>query len=892
MKYENIQDIFSRTAEQHAERVAIECGSHQITYRDLEEDSNRLANLLLSEGATRGSVVAIMADDSVHVTRAMIAVLKAGCAFAPLDPRLPANRLKAMLAQIEPPLCIAENDDFDSEMKRISFDDAKHSATSKPNIESDPDQLCSIYFSSGSTGTPKAIAGRLKGISHFVSWETKALGLEEGVRVSQLTSPLWDAFLRDVFVPLSLGGTVCVPESRDLKLDARALADWIDASRVNVVHCVPSLFRALINAGLDSDHFQSLRYVLLAGEPLLPADVGRWTNVFGERIRLVNLYGATETTMTKLCYFVNASDKQRRSIPIGKPMPGVAAVVVDAHGGACLPGEVGEILIRTPYRSLGYYNQPELTAEVFVPNPLSRDPKVIVHRTGDYGRLLDDGNLEFVGRKDHQVKIRGARVELAEVENVLRSHEAVRDVAVIDREDAIGNKYLCAYVVGEVESGALKQHVAQLLPEFMMPSAFIPLPALPRNINGKLHRNALPGPSADCVYVAPRNQLEEEVSAIWAGVLGLERVGIHDNFFTLGGHSLLATQVISRVRMMVGAEVPLRRFFENPTVAGLSAFVQAEQQKGIALAPRIESRERIGPVPLSFAQQRLWFLNQFDQNSPFYNVHAAVRMQGQLDVDALQQVFTEIWRRHETLRTVFTSIDGLPSQEIRPLSEFSLDVVDLGEYEEPAREAELLSETQARAPFDLSAGPLLRVKLLRLGTEEDVLLVTMHHIISDGWSMGVLIREVTSLYAAFLKRQPSPLAELPVQYADFALWQRDWLSGAVLDEQLGYWRKQLHDAPAHLELPTDHPRPAVQTFNGASVATILPSALSEAVRQLSQREGVTSFMTLLAAFQTLLYRYTGQDDICIGTPIANRNRTEIEGLIGFFVNTLVMRTKL
>ncbi|HEX7774008.1 MAG TPA: AMP-binding protein, partial [Pyrinomonadaceae bacterium] len=291
MKYENIQNIFSRAAEQHAGRVAIERGSHQITYRELEEDSNRLANFLLSEGATKGSVVAIMTDNLVHVIKAMIAVLKAGCAFAPLDPRLPANRLKAMLAQIEPRWCIAEHDDFDFEMKRIRFDDAKHSATSKPNIESDPDQLCSIYFTSGSTGTPKPIAGRLKGISHFVSWETNALGLGEGARVSQLTSPVWDAFLRDVFVPLSLGGTVCIPESRDLKLDARALADWIDASRVNVVHCVPSLFRALINAGLTNENFQSLRYVLLAGEPLLPADVGRWADVFGERIRLVNLYG-------------------------------------------------------------------------------------------------------------------------------------------------------------------------------------------------------------------------------------------------------------------------------------------------------------------------------------------------------------------------------------------------------------------------------------------------------------------------------------------------------------------------------------------------------------------------------------------------------------------------
>ena len=904
MKHESIQDIFSRAAEQHAVRVALECGSHRVTYRELEEDTNRLANLLLSEGATKNSIVTIMTDDSVHVIKAVIAVLKAGCAFAPLDSRVPLNRLKTMMAQIEPRWCIADPQYSDTlaeaapGLKLISVDDARNSQTAKPNIETEPDQLCSIYFTSGSTGTPKPIAGRLKGISHFISWEIGVLGLAEGVRVSQLTAPSWDPFLRDVFVPLSIGGTICIPPSRELKLDARALADWIDASRINVVHCIPSLFRLLINSGLVGDNFQALRYVLLSGESLLPADVGRWMDVFGDRIQLVNLYGPTETTMTKLYHFVNASDKQRRSVPIGKPMPGAAAVVVDAHDKACLPGEVGEILIRTPYRALGYYNQPELTAEVFVPNPLSRDPKDIVYRTGDYGRLLDDGNLEFVGRKDHQVKIRGVRVELVEVENALRSHESVRDVAVTDREDAIGNKYLCAYVVldGKLDSEALQQHVAQSLPEFMMPAAFVSLDALPRNANGKIDRKSLPAPSADRAYVAPRNQLENEVAAIWAGVLNLERVGVHDNFFQLGGHSLLATQVISRVRLMIGVEVPLRRFFENPTVAGLAAFIQAEQQKGVALAPPIESLDRTGPLPLSFAQQRLWFLQQLTPRNPYYNVSSALRFNGVLDVAALEQALSEIVHRHEILRTSFhESPDGSePVQVIAAPPDLQLRAIDLQKLtpEERETETQSLIAQEAGTPFDLSVSPLVRVKLLQLTADEHVLIVTMHHIICDGWSIGVMVQELMTLYKAFVDQQPSPLPQLTVQYADFAVWQRNWLSGAVLEEQLAYWRKQLQDAPAHLDLATDRPRPPVQTFNGASVAAALPGALSEAVKQLSQREGVTLFMTLLAGFQTLLYRYTGQPDICIGTPIANRNRAEIEALIGFFVNTLVMRTQL
>ena len=399
-------------------------------------------------------------------------------------------------------------------------------------------------------------------------------------------------------------------------------------------------------------------------------------------------------------------------------------------------------------------------------------------------------------------------------------------------------------------------------------------------------------PELEANFVEPVNPTHKQLAEIWIQVLGIERVGVHDNFFELGGHSLLATQVISRIRAALGVELGLRSVFEGPTVAELSELIRIELHKGSALAPPIARQERTGPVTLSYAQQRLWFLDQLAPGTPFYNLHAAFRMQGQLEVAVLTRAFAEVVRRHESLRTIFTNVDGLPWQEILAPSECLFELVELSESEAPEREARELSAAQAGAAFDLSVGSLLRLKLLRLGSDEHVLLVTMHHIISDGWSMGVLIREVTTLYAAFLKGQPATLAQLPVQYADFAVWQRNWLSGAVLDEQLAYWRKQLEGAPAHLDLATDHPRPAVQTFNGASAAVVLPSALSEAVKQLSQREGVTLFMTLLAVFQTLLYRYTGARDIVIGTPIANRNRTEIEELIGFFVNTLVMRTQL
>jgi amino acid adenylation domain-containing protein len=444
-----------------------------------------------------------------------------------------------------------------------------------------------VYFTSGSTGRPKGIAGRLKGIDHFVRWEIATFGVGPGTRVSQLTSPSFDAYLRDVFTPLCAGGTVCAPPSRETVLDAARLAEWLTERRVEIVHCVPSLFRSLLNQPLRAADFPALKYVLMAGEPLLPSDVRRWTDVFGERVQLVNLYGPTETTMTKFFYLVRASDRDRRTIPIGKPVEGARALVLDAKGRACPPGAVGEIYIRTPYRTLGYFGRPDLTAEVFVPNPFNVDPADLVYRTGDLGRVLDDGNFEFLGRQDQQVKVRGVRVELREIDDLLRRHPGVRDVAVVDLEDSGGNKYLCAYVVaGEgADAAALKEFLGASLPDYVVPSAFVMLDELPRTISGKIDRRALPKPAEaqarrESEFVAPRTPTEEAVAAIWRQVLNVERVSVEDNFFELGGHSLLATQLLARVRAALEVDVPLRALFAAPTIAGLALAVtelQAEQ---------------------------------------------------------------------------------------------------------------------------------------------------------------------------------------------------------------------------------------------------------------------------------------------------------------------------
>ncbi|MBV9773259.1 MAG: AMP-binding protein, partial [Gemmatimonadetes bacterium] len=532
----------------------------------------------------------------------------------------------------------------------------------------------------------------------------------------------------------------------------------------------------------------------------------------------------------------------------------------------------------------------------FVPDAFG-EPGARLYATGDRVRWRADGELEFLGRMDQQVKIRGFRIEPGEVEAALTSLPGVREAVVAVREDAPGEKRLVAYVAGEASSAAeLRAHLSARLPDYMVPSAFVLLDSLPLTPNGKVDRRALPAPEqgSDTEYVAPRTATEEVLAGIWAEVLGVERVGVEENFFELGGHSLLATQVVSRARQAFGVEVPLRALFEAPTVAELSSCVEALRGSGTVLAPPIERVPRTASLPLSFAQQRLWVVDRLEPGSAAYNMPYALRLKGVPDVAALQASIGELARRHETLRTTFAERDGVPVQVIHPSALVELPMVDLRALPAGAREreAERLAGLESLRPFDLARGPLLRSTLLRLVDDDHVLCFNMHHVVSDGWSMDVLVREVSALYGAFSRGEPSPLPELPVQYADYAVWQRNWLTGEVLNEQIGYWRTRLDSAPPLLEIPTDRPRIVGQSAYAASHRFTLPAGLSQSLRELSRREGATLFMTLLTTWQALLARYSGQDNVVVGTPIAGRNRRETEGLIGFFVNLLALRADL
>ncbi|MBV9110009.1 MAG: amino acid adenylation domain-containing protein, partial [Gemmatimonadetes bacterium] len=670
--------------------------------------------------------------------------------------------------------------------------------------------------------------------------------------------------------------------------DVAYLEETIEREGVTTLHFVPSMLQPFAEMA-DPARCGSIRRVVCSGEALPPALVNRFHERFPGSVALANLYGPTEAAVDVSCWRCPRGERAS-VVPIGAPVWNTALYVLDEAMRPAPIGVPGELYIGGVQVARGYLNRPALTAEKFVPDPFSATPGARLYRTGDRARWRSDGAIEYLGRLDFQVKVRGFRIELGEVEAVLGLHAGVRDCAVVARADEPGEARLVAYVVGEaVDDDALRAHLRRTLPEYMLPAAFVALERLPLTPNGKLDAAALPAPEyarADR-YVAPRTPAEEVMAAIWAEVLRLGRVGAEDDFFVLGGHSLLATRVVSRVREAFGVELPLRALFEGPTVSAMAARVEALRRDGAPALPPIAPVDRAGPLPLSFAQERLWFLDRLQPGSAFYNSPVALRLGGALDVAALERAIGQVVRRHESLRTVFAEVDGAPVQVIAPFAGFTLEVEDVAPGDAARRAAE-----EAVRPFDLAAGPLFRARLLRVAPEDHVLSIGMHHVVTDGWSQGILLRELAALYASFAAGSEVALPDLPVQYADFAAWQRAHLRGAALDAQLAFWRGRLAGAPELLELPTDRPRPAVQAFRGARIPVALDGELVGKLRALGHREGATLYMVVLAAFQLLLSRWAGSDDVVVGSPIAGRGRREVEELIGFFVNTLVLRTDL
>ncbi|HEU4322800.1 MAG TPA: amino acid adenylation domain-containing protein [Roseiflexaceae bacterium] len=744
------------------------------------------------------------------------------------------------------------------------------------------------YFeTSGLFGTPRACRERVE--------ELRELGVDE----------LGCLIDFGVDTDVALGSLQYLDELRQrTERDARragrgiSIPEQISRYRVTHLQCTPSLARALM-LNPEAASPMSLLCALLVGGEALPASLA--TQLRGVLSgNLLNMYGPTETTVWSSTQRVGDT-AEGASVPIGTPIANTSLYVLDQELRPAPIGVVGELFIGGEGVVRGYLSRPELTAERFLPDPLSGVPGARMYRTGDLARWLPDGTVEFIGRADHQVKLRGFRIELGEIEAVLGGAPEVAQAVVAVREDGLGDKRLVAYVVAkpaqEVDVPQLRALLQARLPEYMVPSLFMTLDALPLTPNGKVDRKALPAPSGERSalsqsFLPPRTEVEQRLADIWSEVLGVRQVGVRDNFFELGGHSLLATQVLARVKNAFQVDVPLVLLFQTPTVEALAAHLESGSNAPALLPLRRVGREQ--PLPPSLAQERMWFLYQLEPESIVHNVAWLVRLNPRTDVDVLERSMTEMVRRHETLRTTFDTHQGQPVQRIAPPSPVKLPVSDVSHLPPAERERAVHAEARALAlrPFDLRRGPLLRVALLQVSDTEQALVMVMHHILTDGWSLGVLARELLTLQQAFSRQQPSPLSELPIQYADFAACQRSWLSEETLAGQLRYWKQALAGIPSVLELPANRPRPAVQSYRGGRQPVQLPASLTRSLQALSQREGTTLFMTLLAAFQVLLHRYSGQEDIVVGTPIAGRGRTQLNDLIGFFLNTLALRSNL
>ncbi|QKG84715.1 amino acid adenylation domain-containing protein [Kroppenstedtia pulmonis] len=890
-KQASLAALFEEQVQRRPKAVALVSQGETVTYEELNRQANQIAHTLIRRGIGPESRVGLCLERSTDMVAGLLGILKAGGAYVPLDPEYPRERLVLMMEDAQPEVVLTRKKWLStlplSREEMLCLDAAiiRQAPVTNPETGVKGDNLAYLIYTSGSTGVPKGVAVPQQGVTRLVKNNPFVTVTAEDVFL-QASTINFDAATFEIWGSLLNGASlVLMPPSPSAE-------DWervIRTHKVSVLWLTAGLFNLLVEEQVEA--LQGVKQLLVGGDALSVPHVKKALAALPDTT-LINGYGPTENTTFTCCHRITEVDGERGSIPIGVPIANTQVYVLDDQGHPVPVGVAGEMYVGGDGLARGYWNRPELTESAFVANPFVPGEKL--YRTGDQVRWLPDGTLEFVGRVDQQVKIRGFRIEPGEIEAVLAEHTSVKTAAVTVMEEGEGEKKLAAYASVETGTKAseLREYLKERLPGYMMPAYVTVLPKMPLTPNGKVDRRALPQPDpADAAqgYMAPRTPVEETLVSIWSKVLGVEHVGIRDSFFESGGHSLSATRLMSQVQKAFGVHLSLRSFFEAPTVADLAAKIEAEYRGDTG--PALKKVKRDSRLPLSHAQQRLWFLDQLMPDSSLYNIPFALQVEGRLQADALERAWNRLVRRHETLRTVFQKVDGEATQQILPANDRSLPVTDLSTLtlEERQREWEKALEEEATRRFDLTKGPLVQIRLIRMGAEEHILLCNMHHIISDGWSMDILLREWFALYREETGGALAELEELPVQYADYSLWQRQWLQEEALEAQLNWWKEELGGELPVLRLPTDRPRPAVQSHRGALLTFRLPKDLTEQLRNLSRQEGATLFMTLMAAYQGFLHRYTGQQDILVGSPVANRNHADIEGLIGFFVNTLVFR---
>ncbi|PSL97409.1 non-ribosomal peptide synthetase DhbF [Bacillus subtilis] len=892
-KLVSLQDMFEKQAVLTPERIALMCDDIQVNYRKLNEEANRLARLLIEKGIGPEQFVALALPRSPEMVASMLGVLKTGAAYLPLDPEFPADRISYMLEDAKPS-CIITTEEIAASLpdnlavpelvldQAVTQEIIKRYSPENPDVSVSLDHPAYIIYTSGSTGRPKGVVVTQKSLSNFLLSMQEAFSLGEEDRLLAVTTVAFDISALELYLPLISGAQIVIAKKETIR-EPQALAQMIENFDINIMQATPTLWHALVTS--EPEKLRGLR-VLVGGEAL-PS--GLLQALQDLHCSVTNLYGPTETTIWSAAAFLE--EGLQGVPPIGKPIWNTQVYVLDNGLQPVPPGVVGELYIAGTGLARGYFHRPDLTAERFVADPYG-PPGTRMYRTGDQARWRADGSLDYIGRADHQIKIRGFRIELGEIDAVLANHPHIEQASVVVREDQPGDKRLAAYVVadGAIDTAELRRYMGASLPDYMVPAAFVEMDELPLTPNGKLDRKALPAPdfSTSVSDRSPRTPQEEILCDLFAEVLGLARVGIDDSFFELGGHSLLAARLMSRIREVMGAELGIAKLFDEPTVAGLAAHLDLAQ----SARPALQRAERPEKIPLSFAQRRLWFLHCLEGPSPTYNIPVAVRLSGELDQGLLKAALYDLVCRHESLRTIFPESQGTSYQHILDADQAcpELHVTEIAEKELSDRLAEAV-----RYSFDLAAEPAFRAELFVIGPDEYVLLLLVHHIVGDGWSLTPLTRDLGTAYAARCHGRSPEWAPLAVQYADYALWQQELLGNednpnSLIAGQLAFWKETLKNLPDQLELPIDYSRPAEPSHDGDTIHFRIEPEFHKRLQELARTNRVSLFMVLQSGLAALLTRLGAGTDIPIGSPIAGRNDDALGDLVGLFINTLVLRT--
>ena len=899
-----IHKLISDVANKNPNDIALIFEDKKMSYAELEEKSNRLANYLIKKNVKVDSLVGILIDRSFEMLIGLLGILKAGGAYLPIKPSNPFERIKYKIDDSETKIVLTDSanehklNGIDVEILNLNNLHLENESEKGPNIKTDLQNTMYCIYTSGSTGNPKGTLVPHQGVVNRLLWMKEQYNIDKNEVLLQKTPFAFDVSVWELFLPLISGARLVIAKPEGHK-DSNYLKNLIKQEKITTMHFVPAMLNMFLEEQNLNEDCKSLKRVICSGEALSYELQNKFYKTFSNT-ELHNLYGPTEASID-VSYWACEKNSNSNKVPIGKPIWNTQLYVLDKQLNLLPIGVPGELHIGGISLARGYLNREDLTAEKFIPDLYNRAPGKRLYKTGDLVQLLEDGSIEYISRIDNQIKLRGLRIELGEIETKLLEYPKIKNAVVIVKEVS-NEKIIVAFIVTEdnedIEIDNLKKHLLKSMPDYMLPSNFVILDEFPINPNGKIDRKKLASfeikiDKNESKFSNITNPSEELLVALCKEVLNTDNITPKDNFFDIGGHSLKAAQLVARIRNAFNMELPVKEVFEARTISDLAFVIDKikKQENGFEIPPLVKRKEDEIPQ-LSFSQKRLWFLDQLEPLKNTYNISAAVKLKGKLNYEIFEKSINAIIERHENLRTSFYDIDGKPFAKIHNHNFIKLDIYDLSKRDDIERETKKIVQETAAYIFNLQEYPLVKLKIIKLKDNEHILVVVMHHIISDGWSIGIMINELSEHYEKYLSDKNYSVQSLDIQYSDYANWMNNWLKDELLESKLKYWKDNLKGIPEVLELPLDYTRPPVQTFNGASIGFSIDEKYSEKLNSINKKEGLTNFMSLLTIFEILLTKYSRQDDIVVGSPIANRTHSKIENLIGFFVNTLIIRNKL